>query len=194
MGISETFELCSGGLRPKGLARMSLVSRRLVGTDCAKQELFGRSHEFSIWNHSWHRPHGRDSLHCGFVRNSERQGRRHISPNRELGRRERATSRLECFYSRGMGAPRKRYRSHQVVRRALTGGNFAPLVGPATFTFAGNIQMSLGLILLVILIIMLLGGFSRRFAGYGYGYGHRGIGLFGIILIILLILLLMHRI
>src|SRR5580700_2069338 len=49
----------------------------------------------------------------------------------------------------------------------------------------------LGLILVIILIIALLGGFSGRFGGYGYGYGHGygygyghgGIGVIGIILI-----------
>jgi hypothetical protein len=44
--------------------------------------------------------------------------------------------------------------------------------------------MSLGLILVIILIIFLLGGFSGRIGGYGYGYGHGGVGLIGIILII----------
>jgi hypothetical protein len=33
--------------------------------------------------------------------------------------------------------------------------------------------MSIGVILLIILVIFLLGGFSGRFGGYGYGYGHR---------------------
>ena len=37
----------------------------------------------------------------------------------------------------------------------------------------GNV-MSLGTILLIILIIFLLGGFSGRFGGYGYGFGHGG--------------------
>src|SRR4051794_6089107 len=37
--------------------------------------------------------------------------------------------------------------------------------------------MSLGTILVIILIIFLLGGFSGRFGGYGYGFGHGGIGL-----------------
>ena len=36
--------------------------------------------------------------------------------------------------------------------------------------------MSLGLILIIVLIIFLVGGFSGRMGGYGYGYGHRGIG------------------
>jgi hypothetical protein len=44
--------------------------------------------------------------------------------------------------------------------------------------------MSLGLILVIILIIFLLGGFSGRFGGYGYGYGHGGVGLIGIILVV----------
>jgi len=45
--------------------------------------------------------------------------------------------------------------------------------------------MSLGLILVIILIIFLVGGFSGRFGGYGYGYGHGGVGLIGTILIII---------
>src|SRR5664279_1459927 len=50
--------------------------------------------------------------------------------------------------------------------------------------------MSLGLILIIILIIFLLGGFSGRFGGYGYGMGHSGMGLGGVILIVLILLLL----
>ena len=42
--------------------------------------------------------------------------------------------------------------------------------------------MSLGLILVIILVIFLLGGFSGRFGGYGYRYGHGGIGVIGVIL------------
>ena len=41
--------------------------------------------------------------------------------------------------------------------------------------------MSLGLILIIILVIFSLGGFSGRFGGYGYGYGHGGVGVIGII-------------
>ena len=48
-------------------------------------------------------------------------------------------------------------------------------------------------ILIILLIIFLLGGFSGRFGGYGYGYGHGGIGVIGIILIILVVLLLMGK-
>ena len=36
--------------------------------------------------------------------------------------------------------------------------------------------MSLGTILVILLIILLLGGFSGRFGGYGYGFGHDGMG------------------
>src|SRR4051794_33448412 len=53
--------------------------------------------------------------------------------------------------------------------------------------------MSLGTILIIILIIFLLGGFSGRFGGYGYGMGHSGMGLGGVILIVLLILLLLGK-
>ena len=52
----------------------------------------------------------------------------------------------------------------------------------------------LGTILVVLLIIFLLGGFSGRFGGYGYGYGHGGVGVIGIILIVVVILLLLGRI
>ncbi len=53
--------------------------------------------------------------------------------------------------------------------------------------------MSLGLILVILLIIFLLGGFSGRFGGYGYGYGHGGIGVIGVILIIIVVLMLLGR-
>jgi hypothetical protein len=54
--------------------------------------------------------------------------------------------------------------------------------------------MSLGLILVIVLRIFVLGGFSGRFGGYGYGYGHRGIGLIGILVIILVVLVVTGRI
>ncbi len=54
--------------------------------------------------------------------------------------------------------------------------------------------MSIGTILIIILIIYLLGGFSGRFGGYGYGYGNTGIGIGGILLIIVIALLLTGRI
>jgi hypothetical protein len=53
--------------------------------------------------------------------------------------------------------------------------------------------MSIGTILVIILVIFLLGGFSGRFGGYGYGYGHGGVGVIGVIIIVLVILLLTGR-
>jgi hypothetical protein len=53
--------------------------------------------------------------------------------------------------------------------------------------------MSIGTILIIVLIIFLLGGFSGRFGGYGYGYGHGSMGGIGIVLIILLVLVLTGR-
>ena len=53
--------------------------------------------------------------------------------------------------------------------------------------------MSLGTILVIILVIFLLGGYSGRFGGYGYGYGHGGVSALGIILIIVVVLLLTGR-
>jgi ABC-type tungstate transport system substrate-binding protein len=58
----------------------------------------------------------------------------------------------------------------------------------------GETIMSLGTILIVILIIFLLGGFSGRFGGYGYGFGHRGVGIPGVILIVVIVLALLGRI
>jgi hypothetical protein len=59
---------------------------------------------------------------------------------------------------------------------------------------AGGVnRMSLGTILLIILVIFLLGGFSGRFGGYGYGFGHGGIGLIGVLVIVLLVLVLTGR-
>jgi hypothetical protein len=54
-------------------------------------------------------------------------------------------------------------------------------------------KMSLGTILIIIVIIYLLGGFSGRFGGYGYGMGHSGMGLGGVILVVLLVLLLLGK-
>ncbi|MBR0873166.1 DUF3309 family protein [Bradyrhizobium tropiciagri] len=54
--------------------------------------------------------------------------------------------------------------------------------------------MSLGLILIILLVIILLGGYSGRLGGYGYGLGHSGMGLFGVILIVVAILALLDKI
>ena len=53
--------------------------------------------------------------------------------------------------------------------------------------------MPLGTILLILLVIFLLGGFSGRFGGYGYGFGHGGVGVIGVVLIICLVLVLTGR-
>jgi hypothetical protein len=57
----------------------------------------------------------------------------------------------------------------------------------------GESAMSLGMILIIIVIIYLLGGFSGRFGGYGYGMGHSGMGIGGVILVVLLVLLLLGK-
>ena len=44
--------------------------------------------------------------------------------------------------------------------------------------YKGDNAMSLGLILVIVLVIFLLGGFSGRFRGCGYGFGHGGIGIY----------------
>jgi Protein of unknown function (DUF3309) len=53
--------------------------------------------------------------------------------------------------------------------------------------------MSIGTILVILLVIFLLGGFSGRFGGYGYGYGHGGVGIIGLILIVVVVLMLLGR-
>jgi hypothetical protein len=53
--------------------------------------------------------------------------------------------------------------------------------------------MSLGTILIILVIIYLLGGWSGRLGGYGYGYGHSGMGLGGVILVVLIALLLLGK-
>jgi Protein of unknown function (DUF3309) len=54
--------------------------------------------------------------------------------------------------------------------------------------------MTLGTILIIIVLLYLLGGWSGRFGGYGYGLGHSGMGLGSVILVILIILVLLGRI
>jgi hypothetical protein len=54
--------------------------------------------------------------------------------------------------------------------------------------------MLLGSILVIILIVLLLGGFSGRFGGYGYGLGHGGVGIPGVVLFVVVILMLSGRI
>jgi len=53
--------------------------------------------------------------------------------------------------------------------------------------------MTLGTILIILVLIYLLGGFSGRFGGYGYGLGHSGMGIGGVVLVVLLVLLLLGK-
>ena len=52
----------------------------------------------------------------------------------------------------------------------------------------------LGTILVIVLILFLLGGFSGKFGGYGYGFGNGGVSVIGVVLIVVVILLLTGRI
>jgi hypothetical protein len=52
----------------------------------------------------------------------------------------------------------------------------------------------MGTILVIVLIVFLLGGFSGKFGGYGYGFGNGGVSVIGVVLIVVVILLLMGRI
>jgi Protein of unknown function (DUF3309) len=58
---------------------------------------------------------------------------------------------------------------------------------------SGGYNMSLGTILLIVIVIALLGGFSGIGGGPFYGTGYYGGGGLGIILVIVLILVLMGR-
>lgn len=53
--------------------------------------------------------------------------------------------------------------------------------------------MNIGTILLILLIIFLVGGFSGRFGGYGYGYGNTSVGVLGVLIIVVLVLMLTGR-
>jgi hypothetical protein len=53
--------------------------------------------------------------------------------------------------------------------------------------------MTLGTILIILVIIYLLGGWSGRIGGYGYGMGHSGMGIGGVVLVVLLVLLLLGK-
>jgi hypothetical protein len=54
-------------------------------------------------------------------------------------------------------------------------------------------EMSLGNILIVVLIVFLLGGFSGQFGGYGYGLGNGGISGIGVVLIVVVVLVFTGR-
>jgi|HubBroStandDraft_6_1064221.scaffolds.fasta_scaffold114899_2 uncharacterized membrane protein YhaH (DUF805 family) len=52
-------------------------------------------------------------------------------------------------------------------------------------------RIYIGLILIILLVIFLLGGFSGRFGGYGYGHG--GVSLICIVLAVVVVMSLMGR-
>lgn len=57
----------------------------------------------------------------------------------------------------------------------------------------GRDAVTLGTILIILVIIYLLGGWSGRIGGYGYGLGHSGMGIGGVVLVVLLVLLLLGK-
>jgi ABC-type tungstate transport system substrate-binding protein len=59
---------------------------------------------------------------------------------------------------------------------------------------ARRTAMSLGTILIIIVLIYLLGGWSGRLGGYGYGLGHSGMGLGVVVLVVLIVLMLVGKI
>jgi Protein of unknown function (DUF3309) len=63
-----------------------------------------------------------------------------------------------------------------------------------TALLARRTAMTLGTILIIIVLLYLLGGWSGRFGGYGYGLGHSGIGLGAVVLVVLIVLLLLGKI
>jgi Protein of unknown function (DUF3309) len=81
-------------------------------------------------------------------------------------------------------------RNFQVARKfpPLTTSKQAPSAG------AEEGLMSIGTIILIILVIALLGGFSGLGGGPFYGTGYYGGGGLGLIIVILLVLLLLGRI
>jgi hypothetical protein len=85
-----------------------------------------------------------------------------------------------------------RYFSAGVLDRC-SGDTERGLRGQRQVPRKGDKIMSIGTILIILLIIFLLGGFSGRFGGYGYGFGHGGVGIIGLILIVVVILMLLGR-
>jgi hypothetical protein len=72
---------------------------------------------------------------------------------------------------------------------ALIGG----LLFPCTDQQRETMAMSLGTIILIILVIALLGGFSGLGGGPFYGTGYYGGGGLGLVIVIVLILVLLGR-
>jgi hypothetical protein len=75
----------------------------------------------------------------------------------------------------------------------LSGGTAVERNPAAARVDAKEDAMSLGTILIILVIIYLLGGWSGRIGGYGYGMGHSGMGIGGVVLVVLLVLLLLGK-
>jgi hypothetical protein len=82
------------------------------------------------------------------------------------------------------------YRAGASYFAAIT--NVAPFAGRHVLA-KGNRAMSLGTILIIILVIALLGGFSGLGGGPFYGTGYYGGGGLGVVLVVVLILVLLGR-
>jgi hypothetical protein len=89
---------------------------------------------------------------------------------------------------------RRAYTTTPAAERASTHGLRVELLPRGEVAFQQEFQMSLGTIILIILIIALLGGFSGIGGGPFYGTGYYGGGGLGLVIVILLILLLLGKI
>jgi hypothetical protein len=86
--------------------------------------------------------------------------------------------------------PNARFRRYSGNRHRQHFFDILPILNP----LAKAKTMSIGTILLIILVIALLGGFSGLGGGPFYGMGYYGGGGIGLVLVIVLVLVLMGRI
>lgn len=82
---------------------------------------------------------------------------------------------------------------HAVVLRAGKATRQRAAAAASAVAHQGDCTMSIGTIILIILVIALLGGFSGIGGGPFYGTGYYGGGGLGLVVIVLLILVLMGR-
>ena len=154
---------------------------------------------------------------CGWPSFTQPAAESHIDEERDIShgmiRTEVLCSKLQrpsrpCV--RGRARPDRtallhQFRGAEAAAEIATSGSFDGTSGRMCITSSGGeagflpppapgeSAMSLGTILIIIVIIYLLGGFSGRFGGYGYGLGHSGMGLGGVILVVLIVLLLLGK-